>query len=92
MTLPCKSDQNSSIVIWNHFPFGAILSNTVYLDDTVLDHYRGRFNVITGSGIGESILTILGVSLADSGKYTCTTGKPSRSLELIVLGKYGSLL
>lgn len=91
MILPCKTDQNGSIVIWNHHPFGAILSDIVSLNGAVFDNYGGRFTVNTDTRVGEFNLTILRVSLEDSGKYICTTGKLSRSLELIVIGKYGSI-
>lgn len=89
--LPCKTDQNGSIVIWKHYPFGAILSNIVFLNGAVFEKYRGKVTVNTGSRVGEFNLTVLRVNLEDSGQYTCTTGKLSQSLELIVLGKYGSI-
>lgn len=90
MTLPCHTEKTSDIVVWNHNPFGEILSNIVYLNGAFYPNYRDRF-AVTGSRTGEFNLIISRVSLEDSGKYTCTTGKQSRSIELIVLGKYESI-
>lgn len=87
VTFRCRMVQDNNPVVWHHYPIGAKLAKIVYWEGVVFGAYHDRFRVV-GSRAGESILTILRVILADSSKYTCTSGQQIYSFELTVLGKH----
>lgn len=79
----CSTNLTSSEIFWHHG------QKHIYTGETILEPYRGRFEIESNDSIGSHNLVIHSVEPSDAGVYICIDDDGhgiSRSAELIVLG------